>query len=216
MLDLFNNYMLKNSLEEEWDFENVENIIYNDLGIELYLDKWFKSNNNVQKNNIIYKIIKSISNIYEKQIKCVKKHQIEKVQRMVILNTIDNLWKEHLSCMENLRQTIHLRGYAQKDPKNEYKKEGFNLFQNLSINIKKNIVKLLIKINLNDPFSNIEENISEFNIKYKVKTEKNIIINYIKNKLIKDTDLYSLARVGRNDLCICGSGKKFKHCHGKI
>ena len=216
VLDLFNNYMLKNSLEEEWDFENVENIIYNDLGIELYLDKWFKSNNNVQKNNIIYKIIKSISNIYEKQIKCVKKHQIEKVQRMVILNTIDNLWKEHLSCMENLRQTIHLRGYAQKDPKNEYKKEGFNLFQNLSINIKKNIVKLLIKINLNDPFSNIEENISEFNIKYKVKTEKNIIINYIKNKLIKDTDLYSLARVGRNDLCICGSGKKFKHCHGKI
>ena len=218
ILDLCNKYLPKEYIEEEWSLSDMDNIIYNDLGIELYLDKWLKENNNAEKNLIIYKISKKIITAYEKKVSHIKEKQILNLKKNIILNTIDTLWKDHLSSLEHLRKTIHLRGYAQKDPKNEYKREGFNLFQNLLYNIKTGIVKTLLKLEIDESFSRSLNEITESNIKYNVEYNKDDILQHIKDSLMKNYNSYdrNKDKIGRNDLCICGSGKKFKNCHGKI
>jgi len=168
-LELYNFYLLKDNIEEEWKIKDLENILYNDLGIDLYLSNWIKNNVNVNKDIIIYKINRSIIENYKKQREKIKKDKIINFQKTILLNTIDNFWKDHLSSMESLRQTIHLRGYAQKDPKNEYKKEGFNLFQSLLGTIRRNMLRLLVHVNIENPFDSIQEDINNHNIKHKIK-----------------------------------------------
>merc|ERR1711887_401333 len=124
--------------------------------------------------------MKILYKYYYEQKKRIKSDMLFHFNKTIILKEIDNLWQDHLSSMENLRQTIHLRGYAQQDPKQEYKKEGFNLFKKLLQNIKKSIVISLIKTNVQNQKDNTYNNINYTTIKYESFENKNLIIDYIK------------------------------------
>ena len=156
-------------------------------------------------------------------------------ERSVLLQTIDLGWREHLAALDHLRQGIHLRGYAQKDPKQEYKKEAFSLFERYLAKVRDDVTKTLmtIQIDSTDGVENeIDENqqyvVDDQNLKYS-KNELNENTNQpFKNDTIKksnntvevekesSTFRRDLPKVGRNEVCPCGSGKKYKHCHGKI
>ena len=154
---------------------------------------------------------------YNEQKKHIKMDMVYHFNKTVILKEIDKLWQDHLSSMENLRQTIHLRGYAQQDPKQEYKREGFELFQKLMYEIKRNVVSSVISMsNNNNSFTdNIYEDLNYSNMKFEMEEKRNLIIHDLKKKLHNLNDI-NINKIGRNELCLCGSGKKFKQCHGKI
>ena len=174
------------------------------------------NNNNIKKDLIIYKIIKTLYNHYYMQQKKIKSSMIFDFSKNTIIKEIDELWKNHLSSMENLRQMIHLRGYAQQDPKQEYKREGFQLFKILLYNINRNIVASFLNINYKiTKQSSTYEDINYSNIHFKIYNNRYNLIKHIKNKVYK-LPIININKIGRNELCICGSNKKFKQCHGKI
>jgi preprotein translocase subunit SecA len=172
---------------------------------------------------------------YNDKIKIVGEDLFNSFERSVLLQTIDLGWREHLAALDHLRQGIHLRGYAQKDPKQEYKKEAFSLFERYLARVRDDVTKTLMTIQIDSPDeaeTEIDEHqqyvIEDQNLKYS-KNEidannnqslKNIETNNARDKVNVDKDKSTFRRdfpkVGRNEICPCGSGIKYKYCHGKI
>ena len=155
----------------------------------------------------------------EMQAKLVKLEALgERVTGMVLLQSIDSHWREHLAALDYLRQGIHLRGYAQKNPKQEYKREAFELFAQLLDLVKLEVTRLLMTVRIqsqeqvSEAAQAIEERASQVsNVTYTHPNED----GSVSEEADRDTQVLSVPKVGRNDPCPCGSGKKYKHCHGK-
>jgi len=188
------------------------------------------------EDNKLLKIVFEKAEIkYKDKIKIVGEDLFNSFERSVLLQTIDLGWREHLAALDHLRQGIHLRGYAQKDPKQEYKKEAFSLFERYLAKVRDDVTKTLMTIQIDSPdeaATEIDEHqqyvIEDQNLKYS-KNELDANNNQpLKNNEItnskdnvnadKDTSTFrrDLPKVGRNEICPCGSGIKYKHCHGKI
>ncbi|MCY1547365.1 Protein translocase subunit SecA [compost metagenome] len=140
-------------------------------------------------------------------------------ERVVLLQTIDSQWREHLSALDYLRQGIHLRGYAQKQPKQEYKREAFVLFGQLLDSVKNDVSRILMNVRVQsaEQMSEVAEQLEDraeriTNVTYTAPTET----GEAQSTTDSDTAVATIPRVGRNDACPCGSGKKYKHCHGKL
>ncbi|WP_028863340.1 preprotein translocase subunit SecA [Psychromonas aquimarina] len=223
--DVFNTcvdeYVPSQSLTEQWDLEGLERRLKTDFLIEQPVQQWLVDDANLQEETIRENIVNHAKETYTVKKEQVGQAIISGFEKSVMLQTIDTLWKEHLAAMDHLRQGIHLRGYAQKDPKQEYKRESFELFIEMLENLKHDVVTILSKVQVQskEEVEAIEEQRRQAEIRAKIEmqhAQANLIGEENESQEGHETFVRHDRKVGRNEPCPCGSGKKFKQCHGKL
>ena len=221
--DVFNScvdeYVRPHSLTEQWDLEGLERRLKADFLLEIPVQQWLIDDANLQEETIREKIVEHAKSVYQAKKEQVGAEIIAGFEKSVMLQTIDSLWKEHLAAMDHLRQGIHLRGYAQKDPKQEYKRESFELFLKMLENLKRDVVIILSKVQVQ---SKEEAEVipeqrrqAEDQVKHEMQHAQANNGERVA-EAADDSAVRQKKKVGRNEPCPCGSGKKFKQCHGKI
>jgi preprotein translocase subunit SecA len=212
------------SLEEQWDIEGLEKTLATDFAVQLPLRGWLEEDNRLDEETLRQRIIELVQTDYETRYADVGQ-QMREVERQIMLQVLDNQWKDHLANMDQLRQGIGLRAYAQKNPKQEYKRESFEMFEALLNNIKYETVRFLshIQVASEDEMRKLEEQrrLEQEGREYQHADSKSLTSDEPSAGTQKATQAQQPQqrqgpKVGRNDPCICGSGKKFKHCCGKI
>ena len=224
--DVFNTcideYVPQHSLTEQWDLAGLEARLKQDFLIELPVQQWLTDDANLQEETIRENIVDHARNTYQDKKEQVGESIIAGFEKSVMLQTIDMLWKEHLAAMDHLRQGIHLRGYAQKDPKQEYKRESFELFIAMLENLKMDVVGILSKVQIQskEEAEAIDQQRREAEEKAKIQYQHAQVNSDGEAEKeadeTADTFIRENKKVGRNEPCPCGSGKKFKQCHGKL
>ena len=222
--DLVRQYVPVESVEEQWDIAGLEKVLADEWQLTLALQQQVSAASAITDDDLLETVTAEANATFAAKVAQVGNGNFTQFERMVLLQSIDTHWREHLSSLDYLRQGIHLRGYAQKQPKQEYKREAFELFGQLLDSVKNEVTKVLmtVKIQSNEQ---LEEAASEIetrgeslsNVTYSAPTETGEVQTVVDPETVRaasDSDRY--ARVGRNDPCPCGSGKKFKHCHGKL
>ena len=214
--DLVKDYIPENSYPEQWDSQALRNKIKTNLLIDAPVDQW-AAEEGIAEDEIITRLKKIIDQIMAIKEKKYGEEVIRKIEKTVLLQVLDILWREHLSRLEHLRTSVSLRGYGQRDPLNEYKTESFELFQSLLIRLREQVTAHLIRVEIvkkeNFEKKSDEEDASQT---LKHKKEKNQKQANLAPAVAKQSNLdpKTFGKVGRNAPCPCGSGKKFKHCHG--
>ncbi|WP_371188149.1 preprotein translocase subunit SecA [Thalassotalea maritima] len=198
------------SLEEMWDISGLEERLKGDLALELPIAKWLEEDDKLHEESLRDKILSEVNNAYKAKEEQLGADVLRHFEKAVMLQTLDNLWKEHLAAMDHLRQGIHLRGYAQKNPKQEYKKESFALFSEMLDNLKYEVVSLLSKVRIQR-----ESEVEQMEQQQQQKAEE-ASKQFTHQGSGDATQENAVPRVGRNEPCPCGSGKKYKQCHGKL
>ena len=226
--DLTRQYVPVESVEEQWDIAGLEKVLRDEWQVELPLTKDLENATAITDEDILEKVLGATNAAFAEKLALIGEENFLQFKRMVLLQSIDTHWREHLSSLDYLRQGIHLRGYAQKQPKQEYKREAFELFGQLLDSVKNEVTKILMTVQiqsgeqLNQAAEEIEnrgESIA--NVTYTAPTES----GDVETRVDEDTQGVAqnsalpaevMQRTGRNDPCPCGSGKKFKQCHGKL
>ena len=203
--NVISNYIQPNSLPEQWDLEGLQKRLAAVYNLDAPVSQWMKENDKLVENDIRDKIIALGHEMYQKKCDVIGPENQKQLEKQVMLQCIDSLWKEHLAAMDYMRQGIGLQGYAQKNPKNEYKIQSFNLFSKMLDNLKDQVVSILcrIQVRLKSP--------EEAEAEQKAIEERNEEM-----KMREEAKKYAGMHIGRNDPCPCGSGKKFKVCHGRF
>jgi preprotein translocase subunit SecA len=227
--DAIDSYIPPQSLAEQWDIAGLEKHLKAEFDIELPVQQWLDSDEKLYEEPLRERIQEQIQSAYEAKEAVVGAGPIRMFEKQVMLQILDNLWKEHLATMDHLRQGIHLRGYGQKNPKQEYKRESFGLFQELLKNIKHESIRILSHVKVRE-----DEEVREMEQQRRAQAEAQAqaasyqhdeagsAIGGEANEQPQGDDVAAQPfvrdgqKVGRNDPCPCGSGKKYKHCHGKL
>ena len=208
------------SLEEQWDVIGLEQALHTEFNIRLPIRAWLDADKSLYEDPLREKIVTEIRGEYVKKEDLVGP-DIRLFEKRIMLDTLDNLWKEHLASMDQLRQGIHLRAYAQKQPKNEYKREAFELFENLLRNVRFEVIKFLSCVQFQT-----RESAEALESRRRLE-ESNARLNFEKQQVpgdrqpeergaaVKQPFVRKEKKVGRNDPCPCQSGKKYKVCHGR-
>jgi preprotein translocase subunit SecA len=222
--DLVRQYIPAESVEEQWDVATLQKVLFEEWQIGLDLQKQVQDADAITGEDLLTSVAHTADQVFNAKVEQVGLENFTQFERMVLLQSIDTHWRDHLSSLDYLRQGIHLRGYAQKQPKQEYKREAFELFGQLLDSVKNEFTKILMTVKvqsneqLEEAASKIEtrgETLS--NVTYSAPTETGEVQTVVDPgtvRLAPGADAF--ARVGRNEACPCGSGKKFKHCHGKL
>jgi preprotein translocase subunit SecA len=192
-----------------WDIPGLEERIKGDLTLPLPISQWLKEDSKLHEETLREKIIEKVEHAYALKEEQVGADVLRQFEKAVMLQSLDSHWKEHLAAMDHLRQGIHLRGYAQKNPKQEFKRESFELFAELLDNLKYDVIGILSKVQIKAE-SDVEAVEEQHRKADKVPKE---FTHQSTNAVEKPPEV---PRVGRNEPCPCGSGKKYKHCHGKL
>lgn len=218
-------YIPPGSIEDEWDVEGLEQALTGEFGIELPVKQWLESEEDLHEEPLRERIIEHARTLLAGKREQLGDTTMNRLQRDMMLQVLDTQWKEHLAAMDYLRQGIGLRGYAQRNPKQEYKKEAFAMFQSLLERIKHDVIKYLLRIQLRSP-----EEVEALQPKKKAPAESDMEFQHEN----PDSALEAGAeerepvasgdtpyrregpKLGRNEPCWCGSGKKYKQCHGKL
>ena len=204
--DLVKEYIPENSYPEQWDTQLLRSKIKTTLLIDIPVDDWAEEEG-IAEEEIITRIKNIIDQIMELKEKKYGADVLRKVEKSVLLQVLDLLWREHLSRLEHLRSSVTLRSYGQRDPLNEYKTEGFELFQSLLTKLREQVTAHLIRVEVVK-----KDQLSSENNEIVAKNNK----NPTNENQINPETVEEWGKVGRNELCPCGSGKKYKHCHGKM
>ena len=221
------------SLEEQWDIPGLEKALRTEFGSDQPVAQWLHEETALNEESLIARIVGQIDAEYRAKEAAWTGSGVNMrvVEKQIMLQILDQRWKEHLAAMDYLRSSIGLRAYAQKQPKQEYKRESFELFQMLLDNIKRDVVRLLSRVQLEQP-----DRVEEEERRRLAEAEKRMQFNHEaapgiaeegaagdapaetpdRSKPPVETFVRSEAKVGRNEPCPCGSGKKFKQCHGKV
>jgi preprotein translocase subunit SecA len=215
--DLVRQYVPAETVEEQWDLVSLERVLKDEWQIELPLREKVAAATAITDEEILEMVVQAANSAFQEKLDAVGVENFVPFQRVVLLQSIDTHWREHLSALDYLRQGIHLRGYAQKQPKQEYKREAFELFGQLLDSVKNEVTRILMNVKI-ESSAQIEEaaqvleeraeNIS--NVTYTAPDEKG------EPQTQSDSKSAVFAPVGRNEPCPCGSGKKYKFCHGKL
>ena len=209
------------SVEEQWDISGLETALETEFSLKLPIQKWLDKDDRLEEEQLKEKIVTELQRNYEARYAKVG-DQMREVERQVMLQVLDNLWKEHLQSMDQLRQGIGLRAYAQKNPKQEYKRESFGMFEALLDNIKTDTIRYLSHIELasQDDMQRMEQQRRDEQKHRQYRHAQASSLDEGAGEQVGDSGKQPLLRqgpkVGRNDPCPCGSGKKFKQCCGKI
>jgi len=230
--DLVHQYVPPESVEEQWDVAGLEKVLADDWGIQLPLQKHVQESSAITDEDILEMVIKAAHEAFERKVAEIGQQNFTQFERIVLLQSIDTHWREHLSALDYLRQGIHLRGYAQKQPKQEYKREAFELFGQLLDSVKNEVTKVLmtVKVQSGDQLDRAAEDMEEraeriSNVTYTAPNEtgeaesrldETTAVRPVAAAAATAAGAATLPRVGRNDPCPCGSGKKYKQCHGKL
>ncbi|HEX7892032.1 MAG TPA: preprotein translocase subunit SecA, partial [Ramlibacter sp.] len=228
--DLVHQYVPAESVEEQWELAGLEKALADEWGIQLPLKQIVESASAIGADDIVEKVVAAGHEAFQAKVTQVGEDNFTHFERMVLLQSIDMHWREHLAALDYLRQGIHLRGYAQKQPKQEYKREAFELFGQMLDAVKNEVTKVLMTVRvqsaeqLEQSADDMEERAERIaNVTYTAPTET----GDVQSTLDEDTAVAvrqrpaaaaagGQPRVGRNDPCPCGSGKKYKHCHGQL
>jgi preprotein translocase subunit SecA len=215
--DTFRLYVPAESVEEQWDVGGLETALAAELHLKLPVGEWIKAEPQLGDDDILKRLLDAGDAAYAEKTTAVDPAAWSGFERNVMLQSLDTHWREHLSALDHLRQGIHLRGYAQKNPKQEYKREAFELFEGLLQTVRSEVSKLLMTVEVRS-----EEQIEEVeappqleNVQYHHADYDEALGATAEPKPAQPIERHT-PKVGRNDPCPCGSGKKYKHCHGKL
>ena len=209
--EVISQYIPPQSLEEMWDVPGLEERLKGDFHVELPIQQWLDEDDKLFEEKLRDKIHDAINAAYQAKIDVVGESVIRQFEKAVMLQSLDSHWKEHLAAMDYLRQGIHLRGYAQKNPKQEYKRESFELFSEMLENLKIEVVSLLSKVQVK-----AESDVEEVERQRQETAAQPTQTNQQDPESSVKIGHRQGPKVGRNDPCPCGSGKKYKQCHGKL
>ncbi len=217
---LFRTHVPAESVEEQWDLLGFEQALKREYGLSASVAEWSKADTGLSDDDILRRVIELADQTYADKISELNRDAWAGFERNVMLNSLDTHWREHLAALDHLRQGIHLRGYAQKNPKQEYKREAFELFGQLLDLVRSEVVRLLmtVEIRSEDQIEDVaEERPGVDNVQYHhADYEDALATAATAEKKHLPADDENGPRVGRNDPCPCGSGKKYKHCHGAL
>ena len=220
LTDVVRTFVPAESLEEQWDLPGLEKALKDEWQLEIELKKWVEAASAADDDDVLQQVLKAGDEGYTTKVTQVGKEQFGTFERMVLLQAIDSHWREHLSALDYLRQGIHLRGYAQKNPKQEYKREAFELFGQLLDVIKMNVTRQLMTVRIQ---SQEEAALAAQAIETRGESISNVTYTHpnedgsVATETEEGRNLAdAVPRVGRNDPCPCGSGLKYKACHGKL
>jgi preprotein translocase subunit SecA len=222
--DLVHQYVPEGSVEEQWDLPKLERSLRDEWAVDVPVNNWVADAEAIDVEEIVERVLAEAKTVFDGKVALVGEENFTQFERVVLLQTIDGQWREHLAALDYLRQGIHLRGYAQKQPKQEYKREAFMLFGQLLDSVKNDVTRVLMNVRVQSAeqmaaaAEQLEERAEQIaNVTYTAPTETG------ETETIADAAIAAaarpageVARAGRNDPCPCGSGKKYKHCHGKL
>ncbi len=217
-------YLSAESLPEQWDIAGLERELQAEWGIHLLLQDRIHSANEVEVEDVKAWVHEAVESAYQAKIELADRSSFDAFERSVFLYSLDTHWREHLAALDYLRQGIHLRGYAQKDPKQEYRREAFELYAELLQSVKRDVTRTIMTVKiqsaaqLNDASLAIQEDLEQIrDLQYQhaqlhdgPSEEKEVITSEVQ------TRVNAVPKVGRNEPCPCGSGKKYKQCHGAL
>ncbi|MEY2873411.1 MAG: preprotein translocase subunit SecA [Pseudomonadota bacterium] len=222
MTDVARTFVPVESVEEQWDLDGLEKTLREEWQLDVPLKAQVESSQEATDEDIVEAVCAAADAVFQAKVDLVGATQFGNFSRMVLLQAIDTHWRDHLSALDYLRQGIHLRGYAQKNPKQEYKREAFELFSQLLDVVKMEVTRLLMTVRIQNP-----DEVAQAAVAIEERAEHLTNVTYthpnedgsVSQEADADTAVLSdvqMQRTGRNDPCPCGSGKKFKLCHGKL
>ena len=223
--DLFHTYVPAESVEEQWDIPGLEKALAAELQVHVELSKLLEQSPSLGEADLLERAVSASDSVYTAKMESAPAETVHHYERFVLLSTLDHHWREHLSALDHLRQGIHLRGYAQKNPKQEYKREAFDLFGGLLEAVKLEVTRTLMTVQIRS-----EEQVQEAereqapaveNMQYQhASYEEALAAPQNEDGSPAEPKpapfVRHMGKIGRNDPCPCGSGKKFKHCHGRL
>jgi preprotein translocase subunit SecA len=219
MTDVVRTHVPPDSLEEQWELDALEKALADEWQLNVDLKSLVEGSEQITDDDIVEKVVAAADQAFSAKVALVGAEQFTPFMRMVLLQSLDTHWREHLAALDYLRQGIHLRGYAQKNPKQEYKREAFELFEQLLDVVKMDVTRVLLTVRVQtqeqveQAAGTIEERASQVaNVTYTHPNED----GSVSEERGAATAVATVPKVGRNDPCPCGSGKKYKHCHGKL
>jgi preprotein translocase subunit SecA len=227
---VFEEHIPPHTLEEQWNIRGLEETLERDLASKLPVQEWLDADAHLYEDRLRARIVEKAEGIYRAKVESIGASIMNHFEKTVMLQVLDNAWKEHLAAMDHLRQGIHLRGYAQKDPKQEYKREAFEMFTSMLDSIKHEVIGIVSKVQVRS-----EEEVrvmeEQSQAPKSMQFQHAEAVSALSEEGVEDAELpeadpaqqaalqpflRDAAKVGRNDPCPCGSGQKFKHCHGKL
>jgi preprotein translocase subunit SecA len=225
-VDLFRAYIPEESVEEQWDVPGLEKAYAAELQLDIPLGKWLEQNPSLDEQALLARAIEEANTVYQRKMESAPTDAVQHYERFVLLSTLDSNWREHLAALDHLRQGIHLRGYAQKNPKQEYKREAFELFGTMVENVKLEVTRTLMTVQIRS-----QQEVDEAE-RERAPVVENVQYQHAgyEEALAEGGDgdrgpgaesktepfVRHVGKIGRNDPCPCGSGKKYKHCHGRL
>ncbi|NWG30260.1 MAG: preprotein translocase subunit SecA [Rhodocyclaceae bacterium] len=217
--DLFREFVPPESVEEQWNLSGLETALAGELSLKLPIVQWVKDDPRLNDDDLLKRILDAADAAYAEKVAKVDLAAWQGFERSVMLQSLDTHWREHLAALDHLRQGIHLRGYAQKNPKQEYKREAFELFEALLNSVRNEVTRLLMTVEIRSE-AQIEEaeqvHPQVENVQYHHADYEEALASAATAEKKPQPQERALPKVGRNDPCPCGSGKKYKHCHGKL
>jgi preprotein translocase subunit SecA len=220
MNEVVRTYVPAGTLEEQWDLDSLERVLKEEWQFEVALKAMVEKSDSITDDDILEAVVQAADVHFKVKVDLVGAEQFTPFMRMVLLQSIDSHWREHLAALDYLRQGIHLRGYAQKNPKQEYKREAFELFSQLLDVVRMEVTRILmtVRIQSQDQAAEAAQALEEqaghlSNVTYSSPNEDGSVSQQADTGLLGEAPV---PKVGRNDPCPCGSGKKYKHCHGKL
>jgi preprotein translocase subunit SecA len=225
--DLVREYVPAESVEEQWDIKTLEAALASEWHIEVPLAAMLQAETSLNDDDILERVLAAADAAYQAKIAIVGRESFGGFERNVMLQSVDSHWREHLAALDHLRQGIHLRGYAQKNPKQEYKREAFELFGQMLDMIKNDVVRhvMTVRIQSREEIDAAEAAMQQSqveNVHYQhaafdpqAAPEELLAPTAVADQS-EELPLTMGVKVGRNDPCPCGSGKKYKQCHGKL
>jgi len=240
--DIVHQFVPAGSIEEQWDVPELEEVLRNDWQLDLAIQEMINESQSIDASEILEAVTAAADEAYESKVEQVGRESFSAFERSVMLQTLDRSWREHLAALDHLRQGIHLRGYAQKNPKQEYKREAFELFAAMLDSVKLEVTRIVMNVQIQSP-EQLEEAAEQYeeqgshleNVEFRhadyaeggaavaaAPVAANAAASMIGEAMAHGHGAAAplpgdaVPKVGRNDPCPCGSGKKYKQCHGKI
>ncbi|MFM1869521.1 MAG: hypothetical protein RLY99_265 [Pseudomonadota bacterium] len=224
--DLFHEYIPEGSVVEQWDIAGLTQVLAGECGLSVDLQPAIDAADSIETDELLVKVLEAAKNTYDGKVSMVGRESFANFERSVTLYSLDTHWREHLAALDHLRQGIHLRGYAQKDPKQEYRREAFELFARLLDSVKLDVTRtiMVVKIQtaaeLEQASESIQEDLADVKgVQYQHAEASSADGNESEEsnqQTVTQQPIQSGPKVGRNDPCPCGSGKKYKQCHGQL
>jgi preprotein translocase subunit SecA len=217
--EVINNHIAPDSMAEQWDIAGLENALASEFLLECAVQQWLAADERLDEQGVRERIVETANQSYAAKVEQVGVENMRQFERSMLLQSLDSHWREHLAAMDHLRQGIHLRGYAAKNPKQEYKREAFELFERMLETIAREVtqVTLTVQIRSEADIEAVEPQENVSNVQYQhADYDTALAAAAVPESAGTQPIERQFAKVGRNDPCPCGSGNKYKHCHGKL